>query len=234
MATTTTATTASTKTPARVALINLDPPANELLRDCFQQARIHGIVLTGVVEPRLAREKFQAFVVPLNDRATGLLETIRSSTDNKRAVVYGVAATTAEALPFARHGINALFHSPLEREAAAKVVHSTQGLINGEMRLYVRVPLVTEVKVEVQGRRSSASSREVSGGGIAFTTTDKLAIPQSVGLTFTLPGMPMVSLNAVVSYLTESDSLVGVRFAPSEARQRVKKWVEDYLGIVSK
>lgn len=234
MATTSPSTTASTKPPARVALINLDPPASEILRDCFQQARIHGIVLSGVVEPRLAREKFQAFVISLNDRATGLLETIRSSADNKRAVVYGVAATTAEALPFTRHGINALFQSPVERVAADKVIHHTQALINGELRLYVRVPLVTEVKLEVEGRRSSASTREISGGGIAFHTTDKLVIPQSVGLTFTLPGMPMVSLKAVVSYITEADSLVGVRFAPSEARQRVKKWVEDYLGIVSK
>ncbi len=234
MATTSPSTTASTKPPARVALINLDPPANEILREGFQQARIHGITLSGVVEPRLAREKFQAFAVALNDRAAALLESIRSSPENKRAVVYGVAATTAEALPFARYGINALFHSPLDREAAGKVIHATQALINGEMRLYVRVPLVTEVKLEVEGRRSSASTREISGGGIAFITTDKLAIPQSVGLTFTLPGMPMVSLKSVVSYITAADGLVGVRFAPSEARQRVKKWVEDYLGIVSK
>ncbi len=234
MATTSPSTTASTKPPARVALINLEAPTSELLRDCFLQSRIHGIVLTGVVEPRLAREKFQALVVPLNERAAGLLEVIRSSADNKRAVVYAVAATTAEALPFARHGINALFHSPVEREAAAKVIHNTQALINGELRLHVRVPLVTEVKLELAGRRSSASTREISGGGIAFHTTDTFAIPQSVGLTFTLPGMPLVSLNAVVSYITEAGTLVGVRFAPSEARQRVKKWVEDYLGIVPK
>ncbi len=234
MATTAPSTTASTKPPARVALINLDPPASEVLRDGFQQARIHGVTLTGVVEPRLAREKFQAFVVPLNDRAAALLEVVRSSPENKRAVVYGVATATAEALPFARYGINALFLSPVERQAAGKVIHATQALVNGEMRLHVRVPLVTEVKLEVEGRRLTGSTREISGGGIAFITTDKLAIPQSVGLTFTLPGMPMVSLNSVVSYLTEGDSLVGVRFAPSEARQRVKKWVEDYLGIVPK
>ncbi len=233
MATTAPSTTASTKTPSRVALINLDPPTNDLLRECFQQARIHSVTLTGVVEPRLAREKFQAFVVPFNDRAAGVLEVIRSSGDNKRAVVYGVSASTAEALPFARHGINALFLSPVEREAAGKVIHATQALVNGEMRLHVRVPLVTEVKLEVQGRRSSGSTREISGGGIAFLTADKLAVPQSLGLSFTLPGMPMVSLNAVVSYVTEGDGLVGVRFSPSEARQRVKKWVEDYLGIVS-
>ena len=33
--------------------------------------------------------------VALDGRADGLLETIRSSAENKRAVVYGVAATTA-------------------------------------------------------------------------------------------------------------------------------------------
>ncbi len=234
MATPAPLTTSSLKPPARVALINLDPPTNDALREIFQQYRINAIPVTGVVEPRLAREKFEAFVVPLNERASALLQMIRTSNDNKRAVVYGVAATTEDALPFSRHGINALFLTPVVREVAAKVVHSTQALVNGELRLYVRVPLVTGVKLEVEGQRSNASSREVSGGGLAFHTTTRLAVPQSVGLTFSLPGLPEVSLRSVVSWVTEADGLVGVRFAPSEARQRVKKWVEDYLGIVPK
>ena len=234
MATSPPATTSSIKPPSRAALINLDPPTLEVLRESFGNHRITGIPLAGVVEPRLAREKFQAFVVPLNDRAPGLFEVIRSSADNKRAVIYGVASTLEEALPYTRHGINALFCLPLDRDAAGKVIHSTQALVNGEMRLYVRVPLVTAVRLEVDGSRHAASSREVSGGGLAIHTTLKLAIPQNVSLSFTLPGLPEVSLRSVVSWITEVDSLVGVRFAPSEARQRVMKWVENYLGIEAK
>lgn len=234
MATSPPVTTASHKPLSRVALINLDAPTNEVLRESFGQHHITCILLAGVVEPRLAREKFQAFVVPLNDRATALLETIRSSADNKRAVVYGVASRTEDALPFTRHGINALFPVPVDRETAGKIIQSTQALVNGEMRLYVRLPLVTAVRLEVDNSRHNASTREISAGGLAIHTPLKLAIPQSIGLTFALPGLPEVSLRAVVSWVTEADNLVGVRFAPSEARQRVKKWVEDYLGIVSK
>ncbi len=234
MGTSPSVTTSSIKPPARAALINLDPPTNDVLRESFGQHRITGITVTGVVEPRLAREKFQAFVVPLNERAAALLDVIRSSADNKRAVVYGVASRTEDALPFARHGINALFPTPIDRETAGKIIQSTQALVNGEMRLYVRLPLVTAVRMEVDNARHNASTREISAGGLAIHTPLKLAVPQSVGLSFSLPGVPEVTLRAVVSWVTEAESLVGVRFAPSEARQRVKKWVEDYLGIVSK
>jgi Tfp pilus assembly protein PilZ len=234
MSTSPSVTTSSIKPPSRAALINLDPPTTEVLRETFYQHRITGIPVTGVVEPRLAREKFQAFVVPLNERAAALLEMIRSLPDNKRAVVYGVASRSEDALPFTRHGINALFTLPVDREAAGKIIQSTHALVNGEMRLYVRLPLVTAVRLEVDSSRHAASTREISAGGLAIHTPLKLAIPQNVGLTFTLPGLPEVSLRAVVSWVTEAESLVGVRFAPSEARQRVKKWVEDYLGIVSK
>jgi Tfp pilus assembly protein PilZ len=234
MGTSPSVTTSSIKPQSRAALINLDAPTSEVLRESFGQHRISGIPVTGVVEPRLAREKFQAFVVPLNDRAAALLEMIRSSADNKRAVVYGVASRTEDALPFTRHGINALFPTPLDLETAGKIIQSTQALVNGEMRLYVRLPLVTAVRMEVDNARHAASTREISAGGLAIFTPLKLAVPQNVGLSFSLPGVPEVSLRAVVSWVTEAESLVGVRFAPSEARQRVKKWVEDYLGIVSK
>jgi len=234
MGTSPSVTTSSIKPQSRAALINLDAPTSEVLRESFGQHRISGIPVTGVVEPRLAREKFQAFVVPLNDRAAALLEMIRSSADNKRAVVYGVASSTEDALPFTRHGINALFPTPIDRETAGKIIQSTQALVNGEMRLYVRVPLVTAVRMEVDNARHTASTREISAGGLAIFTPLKLAVPQNVGLSFSLPGVSEVTLQAVVSWVTEAESLVGVRFAPSEARQRVKKWVEDYLGIVSK
>ncbi|HXE89445.1 MAG TPA: PilZ domain-containing protein [Terriglobales bacterium] len=230
----TTSGTGSLKLPVRVALVNLDETTSAVLRECFQQSRIATVAVSGIVEPRLAREKFDACVVRLNEQAGKVLETLRSSRENQRAFLYGVARSSEEAFPFTRHGINALFLDPVEREAALKVVQSTQNLVTGHMRLFVRVPLVTEVILDAEGKRHSCYSQEVSGGGMAMVTSARPALNRNVSLAFSLPGLPRLAMNAIVSYVTEAESLLGVRFSPSGDRDRVRKWVDDYLGAIHK
>ncbi len=232
MATSTTTSGLGTlKPPARAALIGLSPEEVVVLRDCLQQCKIQSVPLTGIVEPRLAREKFEAIIVRLGEEANRVLETVRNSSENRRAVVYALATDIAQALPFTRHGINALILEPVEREAALRVLQATQALVTGQMRLYVRVPLVTDVRLEAGGTRHSACSEEISGGGMSLSTDARLAIPDAVEVAFSLPKVPNLSMKGMVSWVKEAENMVGIRFAPSEQRQRVKKWIEEYLDI---
>ena len=230
----TTTGTGALKAPVRVALVNLDDPTSAVLRECFQQSRISTVAVTGIVEPRLAREKFHACVVKLNDQAAKVLEAMRASKENQRTILYGVARSSEEAFPYARHGINALFLEPVEKEAAQKVVQSTHNLVSGHMRLFVRVPLITEVVLDADGKRHSCYSQEISGGGMAMVTSARPALNRNVSLAFSLPALPRLAMNAIVSYITEAESLLAVRFAPSSDRERVRKWVDDYLGAIHK
>jgi hypothetical protein len=230
----TTSGTGSLRAPVRAALVNLDEPTSAVLRECFQFSRISTVAVTGIVEPRLAREKFDACVVRLNEQAGKILEAMRSSRENQRAFLYAVARSSEEAFPFARHSINALFLEPVEREAALKVVQSTQNLVSGHMRLFVRVPLITEVILDADGKRHSCYSQEISGGGMAMVTSARPPLNRNVSLSFSLPSLPRLAMSAIVSYVTQAENLLGVRFAPSGDRDRVRKWVDDYLGAIHK
>ena len=92
------------------------------------------------------------------------------------------AEAAQEAIGFSKYGINAIFHEPLERTAALKLVRATQPLITHEFRRYVRIPIVTEVNVVLaDGRRFSATSAEISSGGMSFKTIEDLIAQSNAG-----------------------------------------------------
>jgi hypothetical protein len=66
------------------------------------------------------------------------------------------------------YGINAVFNEPLERPAALKLVRATQMLVLHEFRRYVRIPVITEVSILAGQKRFSASSQELSSGGMSL------------------------------------------------------------------
>src|SRR5580765_3238859 len=137
----------SRKSSARVALVDIKEPARVLLADCFKQFGIEAVVLTGNVRERLQHEKLEACVVPLAPEAVPVMESVRTSASNNRMVLYGLGGSAQEAMKFSKYGVNAVFHEPLERQAALKLVRATQMLVLHEFRRYVRIPVMTEVGV---------------------------------------------------------------------------------------
>ena len=69
---------------------------------------------------------------------------------------------------FSRFGVNAVFHEPLDRPAALKLVRATQMLVLHEFRRYVRIPIITEISIVTDdSRRFTATSKEISTGGLS-------------------------------------------------------------------
>ncbi len=219
---------------ARVMLVNLDEPSARILRDCFRQFGIRTVVTDGDAMQRLSREKFEACVVRLSDgAATGVLEAARSSSSNSRIVIYGIAANTQEALRFSKYGINAMLDSPVERQSALKVVRATHLLVVHELRRYVRLPIVTEVEIATEKEKFTATSQEISAGGMSMHSTRPLAKEQAVVVTFALTGMmSSITVRASVCWVRATDNLFGIRFDPTDPeRLHVKRWIDNYLDI---
>ena len=79
---------------------------------------------------------------------------------------------------YSKYGINAMFHEPVERPAALKLVRATHLLVLHEFRRYVRIPVMTEVSL-TWCRRASASratSIEISSGGMSLKSAEDLPI----------------------------------------------------------
>jgi len=219
------------KALARVALVDVKESARTVLSECFRQFGIETVVMSDTAADRLKREKFEACVVRLCPETEPILESARTSPSNNRMVIYGMGGTIQDAMKYSRYGINAVFNEPIERPSALKLVRSTQMLVLHEFRRYVRIPVITEVSVALaEGARFSASSQEISCGGMSLRSGQDISPGQPVEISFALLTLPRIWVRSTVSWRMPGNKTFGVRFdAQDERRLRVKEWIESYL-----
>jgi Tfp pilus assembly protein PilZ len=216
------------KSAARTALVGLNESSRTLLAECFRQFNIETVVMSSDAAERLHKEKFEACVLGLGDGADAVMEAARSSPSNSRCVIYGLGGNAQECMRYSKYGINAIFNEPLERPAALKLVRATRMLVLHEFRRYVRIPVMTEVSLVGDGRRVSASSIEISTGGMSLKSSEDFSIGTNVEISFSLMTLPRVNVRGVVSW--RKPKSLGVRFdATDERRQKVKIWIDSYL-----
>src|ERR1700730_7931900 len=217
------------KAAARSALVDLKDSARTLLAECFRQFGIETVTMSANAAERMRKEKFEACVLNLADGAESVMEAARTSPSNRRCVIYGLGGNAQEAMRYSKYGINAMFHSPLERPAALKLVRATHMLVLHEFRRYVRIPLMTEVGVvSADGRRFSTTSLEMSSGGMSLKSAEELKGGTSVEVSFSLLTLPRVWVRGAVTW--QKPKSFGVRFdATDDRRQRVKEWIDSYL-----
>jgi len=219
----------SRKTAARAALIDLKDGPRGVLAECFKQFGIETVAMNGDAVDRLKNEKFEACVVKLTKEAEAVMESARTSPSNSRMIIYGLGGSAQDAMRFSKYGINAIFREPLERPAALKLVRATQMLVVHEFRRYVRIPVITEISVvTVDSRRLTATSNELSSGGMSMHSAEDIASGQSVEISFALLTLPRIWVRGNVTWRKGKN--FGVRFDPQDERRlRIKEWIDAYL-----
>jgi len=217
------------KNAARAALVDIADPARTILADCFRQFGVETVLMSEDALERLTREKFDACVVRLEPSAEAVMDAARRSASNSRIVIYGLGGDAQDSMRFSRFGINAIFHEPVERPAALKLVRATQMLVVHEFRRYVRVPVITDVSViTADNRRFTASSKEISSGGMSLKSSEEMNVGTGLEVSFALLTLPRIWVKGTVSW--KSKNTFGVRFdLQDDRRLRVKDWVEAYL-----
>jgi PilZ domain-containing protein len=229
-ATTTAALHGHRKAAARVALFDLSESSRSLLTECFRQFAIETVPLTRQEAGRLQSEKFEACVLPLEPSAGSIIELARVSPSNSRIVVFGLGGSAQDAMRYSKLCINAVFHEPLERTAAIKLVRATRMLVMHEFRRYVRVPVMTEVGITTaDGGRWTATSQEISSGGMSLKTSHPPEPGSMVEVSFSLLTLPRVWVRGNVAW-KKNNKTFGIRFdTTDDRRQRLKEWIMGYL-----
>jgi Tfp pilus assembly protein PilZ len=219
------------KSSARAALIDLKEPARSLISECFRHFGIEPVVLGFDSADRLHKDKFEACVLKLAPPAEAVMESARTSPSNSRMVIYGVGGSAREALSFSRYGVNAIFREPLERSAAMKLVRATQMLVFHELRRYVRIPVIAEIAVSLpqENSRFTATSIELSSGGMSMRSAANLSVSDPVEISFSLLTLPRVRIRGRVSWRNPAGKAFGVRFdSHDERRRQIKEWVDAF------
>ncbi|MGB7824592.1 MAG: PilZ domain-containing protein [Candidatus Sulfotelmatobacter sp.] len=221
--------TPAKKGTARVALVDLKESSRYLLTECFRQFGIETVLVSTSAAERLRQEKFEACVLNLVPGAEATMEAARTSASNSRLVLYGLGGSAHEAMRYSKYGINAMFQEPLERPAALKLVRATHMLVLHEFRRYARIPIMTEVTVvSNDGRRISASSLDVSSGGMSLKSAEDMSAGTNVEISFSLLTLPRVCVRGVVTW--RKTRSFGLHFDPADTRrQKVKEWIDAYL-----
>ena len=219
------------KAAARTALVDIYDPTRALLTECFRQFGIQTVVMSSDAVDRLKAEKFAACVLPLHNEAEAVMGAARSSASNSRCIIYAIGGDAQQAMRFSKYGINAFFQEPIERPTALKLVRSTHNLVLHEFRRYVRIPVMTEVSVIcTDSRRFSASSVEMSSGGMSLKSTEEINSGTNVDVSFSLMTLPRVCVRGVVTW--KKLKSFGVRFDPTDDRRhKIKQWINSYLEI---
>ena len=223
--------TTGRKASARAALIDLKDPARTVLSECFRQFGVETVVMSGNAAERLKSEKFEACVVKLAPPAQPIMESARTSPSNSRMIVYGLGGSVQDAMRFSKYGINAVFREPLERSAAMKLVRATQMLVLHELRRYVRIPVITEVSVtSSENQRLTATSIELSSGGMSLRSAEDLAVGQPIEISLALLTLPRVWVRGTIAWRNAPGRSFGLRFDPQDDRRlRIKEWIDAYL-----
>jgi hypothetical protein len=217
------------KVAARAALVDLKESSRFLLNECFRQFGIETVLVSSSAAERLRQEKFEACVLNLAPGAEAVMESARTSPSNSRLVLYGLGGSAQEAMRYSKYGINAMFHEPLERPAALKLVRATHMLVLHEFRRYTRIPIMTEVTIASNdGRRLAASSLEISSGGMSVKSAEDMPTGTNVDVSFSLLTLPRVNVRGIVTW--RKSKSFGIHFDPTDDRRhRVKEWIDAYL-----
>jgi hypothetical protein len=218
------------KAAARGALFDLPEASAQLITECFRQSGIETVPITRQQADRLQREKFEACVLPLQENAGSIIELARASASNARIIIYGLGGSAQDAMRYSKLCLNAVFHEPLERSAAMKLVRSTRMLVLHEFRRYVRIPVMTEVGIVLaEGGRMTATSQEISSGGMSLKGNGVPEPGCPLEVSFSLLTLPRVWVRGRVTW-KKPNKTFGIRFDPTdERRQRLKEWIIAYL-----
>jgi PilZ domain len=218
------------KAAARVAVFDLSATSRSLVTECFRQFGIETVALTRQDATRLQTEKFEACVLPLGQEAGNVIELARGSSSNSRMVIFGLGGSAQDALRYSKLCINAVFHEPLERTAAIKLVRSTRMLVMHEFLRYVRIPVMTEVGISMaEGGHLTATSQEISFGGMSLKSNHPPEPGSMVEVSFSLLTLPRVWVRGSVAW-RKNNKTFGIRFdTTDDRRQRLKEWITGYL-----
>jgi len=182
----------------------------------------------------LISDKFDAVIVDCDDLSGGLalLQGLRNTPSNKSSVAFAVLngkrTTTQEAFGM---GANFVLQKPISSLNASRCFHAALNFMLKERRRYFRQPLKIDVKVALESKTLTATSTNISEGGIALLLREALPKGATPTLKFSLPESSIhIEVAAEVAW-ADFKGLAGLRFheMPKTVQARLEEWLDDRM-----
>src|SRR3984893_14264761 len=156
-------------------LVSADPMTIQQFSDALEELSIAPDVCREVLAAvgLLNRRKFDAVIVDfqLGEQAGLMLDEVRLSPSNHKAVTFAINGSDAEGTTF-RKTSEFVFERPLSAKSIRSTLRPAYGLILRERRRYFRCPLSFPAVILRRSKpKVRCSSVNISEGGIALNTT---------------------------------------------------------------
>jgi CheY-like chemotaxis protein len=182
----------------------------------------------------LITDKFDAVIVDCDDLNGGLsvLQGLRSTPSNRNSVAFailnGKRTTTQDAFGM---GANFVLQKPISLLNASRCFHAALNFMVKERRRYFRQPVKMLVKVVFEGKTLSATSTNISEGGIALMLREALPKGASPHLKFCLPETDVqIDVEAEVAWVNVK-GLAGFRFhdLAKNFQEKLDHWLDEQM-----
>jgi len=217
-------------------LLSQDPELVRVIRPTLEKLSIDVAVCQEAREGSdiLLSDKFDAVIVDCDDLKGGLalLQGLRSTPSNKNSVAFailnGKRTTTQEAFGM---GANFVLQKPISTLNASRCFHAALNFMLKERRRYFRQPVKIQVQVALEGKTLTASSTNISEGGMAILLREALPKGATPHLKFSLPDSSIhFDVEAEVAW-ADLKGLAGLRFhhVPKDAQAQLERWLDDHM-----
>lgn len=182
----------------------------------------------------LITDKFDAVIVDCDDLNGGLavLEGLRTTPSNKNSVAFAVLngkrTTMQQAFGM---GANFVLQKPISALNASRCFHAALNFMIKERRRYFRQPVKMLVQLVFEGKTLSATSTNISEGGLALMLREAPPKGAAPHLKFSLPGTNIqMEVEAEVAWV-DVKGLAGFRFhnVPQSSQVQLEKWLDDQI-----
>ena len=182
----------------------------------------------------LISDKFDAIIVDCDDLVGGLavLQGLRSTPSNKNSVTFAVLngkkTTTQEAFGM---GANFVLQKPISILNAVRCFHAALNFMLKERRRYFRQPVKMQVQVILGETTLTATSTNISEGGLSLMLREALPKGATPRLKFSLPQANLhMDVEAEVAW-ADVKGRAGFRFhnVPPSHQERLEKWLDERM-----
>src|SRR6476646_1628398 len=217
-------------------LLSQDPELVSVLRPTLEELSIDVEVCqeARIGADMLVSDKFDAVIVDRDDLNGGLavLQGLRSTPSNRNSVAFailnGKRTTTQEAFGM---GANFVLQKPISLLNASRCFHAALNFMVKERRRYFRQPVKMLVKVVFEGKTLSATSTNISEGGIALMMREALPKGAAPHLKFCLPETDVqIAVEAEVAWVNVK-GLAGFRFhdLAKNFQEKLDHWLAEKM-----
>ena len=217
-------------------LLSGDPEVERVLRPTLEKLSIDVEMCRDARRgsEMLLSEKFDAVIVDCDDLQGGLeiLQGLRNVPSNRNSIAFAILSgqrtTTQQAFEM---GVNFVLQKPLSALNASRCFNAALNFMLRERRRYFRQPVKMQVRISLGDRDLSATSSNVSEGGIAVILREPFPKGATPHLRFTLPGISAAfEIEAEVAW-NDLSGRAGFRFrnVPQSSQQLLEQWLDDQL-----